>query len=129
MESLTVAVATDDGKSFIDRHFGDAEKYYIYRLTAGSFEFLKKIANTTEEERRHADPVKAKGVTGMLKAENVQVAVSKVFGPNIKRIKKKFVCVVAPGQIVEVVLSELPHRFQELVSQWESGENREIVKL
>ncbi len=129
MESLTVAVATDDGKSFIDRHFGDAEKYYIYRLTSGSLEFVKKIENTTEEERQHADPVKAKGVTGMLKEENVQVAVSKVFGPNIKRIKKKFVCVAAPGQVMEVVLSELPHRFHELAAQWEAGENREIVKL
>ncbi len=129
MESLTVAVATDDGKSLIDRHFGDAEYYYIYRLTPDSFELIKKIENTTEEERQHADPVKAKGVTGMLKEENVQVAVSKVFGPNIKRIRKYFVCVTAPGQTMEDALSKLPDHFQELAAQLEAGESRGIVKL
>ena len=32
MEIITVAFATDNGKSFINRHFGDANYYIIYDL-------------------------------------------------------------------------------------------------
>ncbi len=129
MEYLTAAVATDDGSDLIDRHFGDAKYYYIYRLTPGGMDFVKKIENKTEEERQHADPVKAKGVTGTLKKENVQVAVSRVFGPNIKRIKKNFVCVAAPGKTMEETLEILKNRFSDLSGQWDAGENRGIIKL
>ena len=129
MDSLIAAVATDDGSDFIDRHFGDAKYYYIYQLTPGGIDFIKKIENKTEEERQHADPVKAKGVAGTLKKENVQVAVSRVFGPNIKRIKKNFVCVAAPGKTMEETLDSLSRMFYDLSEQWQAGENRDIVKL
>ncbi len=88
MEKIKVAFATDDGKSFMGRHFGDAEHYYIYEIDNNNANFIKKIDNTTEEEKMHADPKKAKGITSLLNEENVNVVVSKVFGPNINRIKK-----------------------------------------
>lgn len=31
MQKLTVAFATDDGKTFMGRHFGNAQKYEIYK--------------------------------------------------------------------------------------------------
>ena len=61
MVKLKVAFATDDGKTFMSRHFGDAEYYYIYEINKENAEFIKKINNTTEEEEDiHADPTKAK---------------------------------------------------------------------
>lgn len=129
MESLTIAVATDDGENLIDRHFGDARYYYIYKLSPRDVTFLTKIENTTEEERMHADPVKARGVTAVLKDKNVHVAVAKVFGPNIKRIKKKFVCVLAGTGTVEEKLEVLKDRVSELLTEWKTGEERKIIKL
>lgn len=40
--SLTIACATDDGVNFINRHFGDADYYYIYNLTPEGATFIKK---------------------------------------------------------------------------------------
>ena len=95
MKKLKVAFATDNGKTFMGRHFGDAEYYDIYEINDKNTEFIKKISNSTEEEEDvHADPQKAKGISNLLLEEDVSVVVSKVFGPNIKRIKKKFVCIL-----------------------------------
>ena len=90
---LITAFATNNGTTFMDNHFGDANYYDIYKISASNSEFIKRIDNTVDiEEESHADPKKAKGISGLLKSEGIQVVVSKVFGPNIKRIKKNFVC-------------------------------------
>ncbi len=64
---MIVTCATDDGKNFVDRHFGDAEYYFIYMITKDSKELIRKIKNTTEEEEIHADPRKARGIVNILK--------------------------------------------------------------
>jgi predicted Fe-Mo cluster-binding NifX family protein len=49
MNEMMVAVATDDGQHFIDRHFGDARFFDVYRMTAtdsGSLNALKTVLKT-----------------------------------------------------------------------------------
>jgi len=41
MEKIITAFATDDGKSFIERHFGDSNYYYIYEMSSSGVEFIK----------------------------------------------------------------------------------------
>ena len=77
MQKLIVTFATDDGKIFMDRHFGDAVQYEIYELDSSAAQHLRTIKNTTEEEEMHADPNKAKGIAGLLKKDGAQVLVSK----------------------------------------------------
>ena len=50
MQKLIVTFATDDGKTFMDRHFGDALQYEIYELDSSTARHLRTIKNTTEEE-------------------------------------------------------------------------------
>ena len=130
MELIT-AFATDDGKMFMDRHFGDANYYDIYKISATGMEFIKRIDNTTEEEddEIHADPKKAKGISGLLKEEKVQVVVSKVFGPNIKRIKKNFVCIVMSKKDVPESITYIQQKFDTIVKEWNKGEERLILKV
>jgi len=53
------AFATDDGKTFMERHFGDALFYDIYEFEDDKALFVKRIENTVpEEEEVHADPRK-----------------------------------------------------------------------
>lgn len=108
---MIIAVATDDGNNTMERHFGDAELYNIYELIDGKFEMIDQISNTTEEEEGHADPVKAKGIVELLIEKNVEVGVTKVFGPNIKRIKKHIVPVLISKDTIkeslEIILSSL----------------------
>ena len=129
MKKLKVAFATDDGKTFIGRHFGDAEYYYIYEIDNGNAKFVKKIDNTTEEEDVHADPKKAKGISNLLLEEDVSVVVSKVFGPNIKRIKKKFVCIVVKDEELDVGIRKVCESIGKIYEEWEKGEERKHLSF
>ena len=124
--AIKVAFATDDGKTFMDRHFGDA-----YEITEKDSEFIKRIKNTTEEDNEsiHADPEKAKGVAGLFKGENIQVVVSKVFGPNIKRIKKKFVCVLMNDNSISKSIKNIQETIHIIDKEWNKGEERSHLNL
>jgi len=125
MEKILVAFATDNGQNFIDRHFGDADYYDIYEIDEDSADFVQRIDNTVDEvEEIHADPKKAKGITNLLMNKNVKVVVSKIFGPNIKRIKKKFVCVVMNDESLDKSIGRLCKNIRLVVDEWEKGAER-----
>lgn len=128
---MKIAFASDNGNSFIDRHFGDSDYYYIYELSSSGLEFIKKIENSTAEDNEeiHADPVKAKGVTEMLKAEDIRVVIAKVFGPNIKRIKKKFVCVLMNDENISDSIKKVHQKFDFILNEWDKGEDRNHINL
>ncbi len=130
IKKLTVAFATDDGKKFINRHFGDARFYDIYEIDENNAKFIKRIDNTVDEEEEvHADPKKAKGIANLLLQKNVNVVVSKIFGPNIKRIKKKFVCVVMNDKKITGSLNRLCARVQTVIDEWEKGKTRKHLSF
>jgi len=129
MQKLKVAFATDNGKTFMGRHFGDADYYHIYEIDENNSELINIIKNTTEEEDIHADPKKAGSIAKLLKQENVQIVVSKIFGPNIKRIKKKFVCILMKQNSIENGIDVIKTNFLTIAEEWEIGENRDFLKL
>ncbi|MCK5807415.1 dinitrogenase iron-molybdenum cofactor biosynthesis protein [bacterium] len=127
MKTMHIAFATDEGKEFIDRHFGDANFYDIYNRCEDGLCFSKRVTNTTEEEEGHADPKKAKGITSILQKSGINIVVSRVFGPNIKRISKKFLClVVSEGNIEESIDYIISHQ-EDLLSEMEK--ETKIVKI
>ena len=127
---LRVAFATDDGKTFMGRHFGDARFYDIYELDGDQASFIKRIENTVDEEEDvHADPKKAKGISTLLLDEKVAVVVSKIFGPNIKRIKKKFVCIVVRDNEIDVGLKKICNNIEKIYIEWEKGKERKHILL
>ncbi|MBN2600880.1 MAG: dinitrogenase iron-molybdenum cofactor biosynthesis protein [Candidatus Marinimicrobia bacterium] len=120
-----VAVATDNGRQFINRHFGDTRYFDLYQVTRSSILFIKRIENVVEgHEELHEDLEKARGVAGLLKKENVHLVVSKIFGPNIKRIKKKFVCVIMNDSSVDLALERLQQNWDIIIAEWEKGTDR-----
>ena len=127
---LITAFATNNGTTFMDNHFGDANYYDIYKISASNSEFIKRIDNTVDiEEESHADPKKAKGISGLLKSEGIQVVVSKVFGPNIKRIKKNFVCIIISKENISQSITHIQQKFDVIVKEWEKGEERLFLKF
>ncbi|RKZ15924.1 dinitrogenase iron-molybdenum cofactor biosynthesis protein [bacterium] len=129
MAQLRIAVATDDGKSFVGRHFGDAEFYDVYDVSPAGSEFVVRVENQTEEEEGHADPNKARGIVGILKKQGVQVGLTRIFGPNIKRIKSKFVCVLTGHEAVSDGLDLIRGNFETVVAEWDKGEERDFLDL
>lgn len=130
MEKIRVAFATDNGKTFMGRHFGDADFYDIYEIDGNKANFIKRIDNTVDEEEEvHADPQKAKGISKLLLDENVNVVVSKIFGPNIKRIKKKFVCIVVKDEEIEEGINKICTNIEKIYNEWEKGESRDSLSF
>jgi len=129
--TFKIAFATDDGNSYMEKHFGDALHYDIYEVSQSESTFIKRISNTTEEEDEeiHADPKKAGAITELLKKDGVQVVVSKVFGPNIKRIRKKFVCIFMNDAKIKTSISKLQNMLENISSEWEKGEERNFLNL
>jgi predicted Fe-Mo cluster-binding NifX family protein len=128
---FNVVFATDDGKIFMDRHFGDSKYYDLYEISEIDSKFVKRIINTTEEDNEeiHADPKKAKGVSQLFKNENIKVLVSKVFGPNIKRINTKFVCVLMNDKTIQEGISKIQKQLNILEKEWEKGEERNYLNI
>ena len=126
---LILAIATDDEKHFIKRHFGDADRYLIYQLNKENLIFIKKIINNSEEEQSHSDPVKAGSIAKILKEEGTQVLVSRVFGPNIKRMIKKFACVMIHEVSIEQGLEKMKVNYSAIVDAWNNGSERVPLKI
>ncbi len=127
MQKIITAFATDDGKTFMDRHFGDALQYEIYEIDANSHKHIGTINNVTEEEEMHADPNKAKGVTRLFKKDKVQILVSKKFGGNINRMKKKFVCILMNDPQISDSIKTIQRHFDQVVADLEKGEERHFL--
>jgi len=124
MEQMRLAVATDDGEHFMGRHFGDAEFFEIFEFSGSGYEIVGRVTNDLDEEEGHADPEKAKGIAGILGEQGVQVTAAKVFGPNIKRIKKRFVCVLTRHEKISDGLEMLMEGYPEIIAEFEKGGER-----
>ena len=130
IRKIKLAIATDNGKNLIKRHFGDADYYYIYDVNETEIKYLQTIKNNVDEEEEvHADPKKAKGIAQLLKKEGVEVVASRVFGPNIKRIIKKFACVVLYRKTLDESLKIIQQNLTAIFQELDKGETRSPIKL
>ncbi len=130
MEKMKIAFATNNGKTFVDSHFGEADYYDIYAIDEEQADFIKRIFNTVDEEEEvHADPKKAKGIANLLLKEKVSIVVSKIFGPNLKRIKKKFVCIIVKEDEIEDGIRKICKNIEKISNEWEKGPERQHLSL
>lgn len=126
---IKIACATDDEIGLSRDHFGSARVYLIYELNCetGEITFLEKIKNTTEEERDHGDPVKAKGVSELMKG--IDVLVGLAMGTNIARIRKKFVPVISRKKDIGETLEKLKKKVSNIRTEMDKamGEERTVI--
>lgn len=127
---MKVAFATDNGNDLMKRHFGDADYYDIYDFSGLEAVFVKRVTNSTEEDESvHADPKKAKGIAGILIKEKVTVVSSLVYGPNLKRIKKKFVCLIMKDKEISTAI-EIINKNKDIVeAEYNRGEDRTFLSF
>jgi predicted Fe-Mo cluster-binding NifX family protein len=126
-----VSFATNDGKTLVNSHFGDAEIYPIYEIDENEIKFLMNVNNTTEEEDEeiHGDPRKAQGISQLMKPYGVQVLCGKQFGKNIVRMVKKFVPVLVSVSTVEEATKLIQNNLKKIHEQWQNGENRRHLRI
>ncbi len=130
MDTLVIAIATNDGKTLPESHFGEAVAYYIYRMNGRDYELLKGINNPFgEHEKAHGDAAKAGNIGRLLKPEGVQVLVSRQFGRNIERMRREFLPVIVAEVDLGKVLKRLQENFERLQTEWQKGQERRHLIL
>jgi len=104
---IKLACGTDNETEFTNEHFGSSKYFLIYEfdLETKDLKFLKRIENSTQEEEKHGDIKKAKSVSELLK--NIFVFAAFRYGPNIIRIKKRFVPIVSREKNIEKTLYKI----------------------
>ena len=118
--SLKIACATDDGVHFYDGHFGDAQKYIIYDFTSEKYSKIGKIPNLSIEEKFHGDLKKAQSITTIMKKQGIEVLVNRQFGPNIVRIRKKFLPVIVSDDEIDIAMGKILQRYEEMKRTFDS---------
>lgn len=128
---IKFAIGTDDNVNYSSEHFGSARFFQIYSLNLETKEIilLETIDNETPEEEHHGDPEKAKSVSGLLK--DVSIFVGKRMGPNITRIRKKYVPIISRTDSIERSLSLLPKLIPDIKKESEKpmGTSKEVLML
>jgi hypothetical protein len=128
---VIIACGTDDGRIFTSGHFGSAGYYLVYSwdLESGEIGYLRKVENTSGPEEIHGDPKKARSVSGILR--EAQVLMGKVMGPNITRMRKKFVPVISRVEDIATALEIVKSKAAEVRENLKlpPGRDRTIIYL
>ena len=116
-----IAFALSKNGSFEKKHFGDADKYQIYRLSNDVFNLLFDEENPfklEDEAPGHGAKKKADNIIEFLSQKNVSVVVSRRFGRNIKHIVNHFIPVQVheetPEKVKTILLKHMKWLQEEL---------------
>ncbi len=126
-QTLLVAVGTRDGRVLNEGHFGDSSIFLIYEIRDGQARFIEDRSNIPYEEQGHGDPGKARVMAGLL--SDVDVLVARRFGPNVKRMLHRFVCVRTRVETAQEAMQLVTASVPLLWDALESGESRDLVVL
>ena len=129
-EPLLVAIGTDDEIHIkADNHVCMSKLFQIwtYENDEAIFRESRENAKCREDESKtHGDPGKARATASAL--ENVDVLIGEKFGPNISRLKNKFVCAVARGgRTISQAIDMLKENVNEVLEEKRSEEKKGIV--
>jgi len=128
---LLIAFGTDDGKKLKnDAHFGMSKYFHIYEFSNGEEFFVERRENVKfngDESIKHGDPAKARATSSAL--ENIDVVVGANFGPNIKRLLKKFVCIVVRMDKIKESIKIIHANIDKVIEEKNKGENRKHIVL
>ena len=100
---IKLALAVNHAEVFEHKHFGEAEKFLIYKWEATQLVFQQAIENPLAQTslERHS-PEKAEQLIILLKELGINILVSRQFGGNIKKVNAFFI----PVQIGSSTLEE-----------------------
>jgi len=128
-EELMFAIGTDDNETIKqDDHVGMSKYFQIWKYSDGKLTFIEKRENVKYKEneaRMHGDPGKANATASALKG--VDVLAGRRFGPNIVRLKNKFVCAVIRTKSIEQGIKLIKENINEIVEEKNKDEKSGII--
>ena len=130
--TLLVAFATRDGDAIPKGHFGEAPRFDIYRLSETMVERVASVHNprTGASRSDHQQTGRGGGGIGRFLGEHgAQVMVSRGFGPNIQRMRRRFLPVKVDLDSVAGAIGLLQANWPTVQAQWLQGEERKHLVL
>lgn len=128
-ETVLFAIGTDNEKTIKSNdHVGMSKFYQIWKYSDGKLTFKEKRENIRYEEdesKIHGDPQKAEKIKSVLKGVNV--IVGKILGPNIVRLKSKFVPVVIREPNIEKAAKIIEKNINEIIEEKDKKEKMGLV--
>ncbi len=91
-------------------HFGDADKYLIFKWNGEDVLLEDELINkfkSFDETQEHGSKKKGKAIIELLQKKGVQVLVSMQFGSNIKMVSRFFVLVIIYKETIAEVKATL----------------------
>lgn len=123
---LIVAIGTDDEKVIKpDDHIGMSKYFQIWKYSNENLALLETRENVKykeDETRIHGDPGKATATASVL--GDVNVLVGKMMGPNITRLKNKFVPVIIRQPKIEKAKEIIKENINEIAEEKEKEDRR-----
>ncbi len=99
---MRVAISTENEIQMTRDHFGEGTLFLIYEINREGYILLEKRENSTLSEDEHGSEEKARDIASILR--DVDVLLGFQFGPNILRIKDRFLPVVSRENHIDVAL-------------------------
>jgi len=128
-QDLLFAIGTDQDQLIKQNdHVGMSKYFQIWKYSNGNLDFKEKRENVKykeDGERIHGDSDKAKSTTSVL--EGIDVLVGKMFGPNIIRLKDKFVCTVIREPKIKKAIEIIKENINEIVEEYDKEKRSGIV--
>jgi len=127
MKKIIVAFGVDKNGNLIDAHFGDSEYFEIFSVSENSVVFVEQRKNLKIVEKMHGDPNKAKAISALLSGVDVLVAFR--MGPNILRMKKKFVPVIVGTRDRDIVKKLVLKNFSYILEEIEKEGEKNYITI
>jgi MinD superfamily P-loop ATPase len=118
---LFFAIGTDDAETIKpDDHVGMSKYFQIWKYSNGKIDLTETRENAKykeDETKTHGDPGKAKATASVL--DGVDVLIGKRIGPNIKRLKNKFVPAIIREKKIEKAVEIIQDNINEIIEMQE----------
>jgi len=121
--NLRFAFAVNNDNRFENKHFGDADKYLIYKEAADNILFVSEEINKfklLDEEHEHGSKKKGNAIIKFLKEKEVNVLVSMQFGKNIKMVNEHFIPVRISLEHPDEIINVLSKQLHWIKDEWEN---------
>ena len=122
--NLRFAFAVNNDNQFEKKHFGDADKFMIYKQENDKIVFLSEETNHfkfMDEEAVHGSKQKGMAIIKFLKGRGANVLISKQFGKNIKLINEHFIPVINYSEQADEVIRILSRHLNWFDEEYEKN--------
>ena len=119
---LKFAFAVNTSRYFKNNHFGNADKYLIYKVESNKLRLVTEEENNfkqLDKGKEHGLRNKGNAIIQFLKEKEVNVLVAMQFGENIKMINQHFVPVIIYQNDPQKVIGIINKHLHWIIDEWD----------